>query len=283
VIHINQISDALTGMVPSILTGVPIVSHVRSTNLKRPEKFYLNRMKCNICISRAVKDKYIKNGNGIVIHNGIDVKKFDRAAWGNGLRNSFHIDPGSTVVGCVGRITPEKGQIYFIESIPQILKSHPKTRFLIVGDIDSARKTPYLNDLKVRIRALGLDGRVFFTGQLKNIQEAIASLDIVVVPSLEEPFGRIIIESMAMRKPVISTKAGGPLDIITDRTGMLVPPRKSEALTQAVIEMIGNREKRKKLGIEGRKRVEKYFTIDRTVAEVTRLYSELLKPCRVGS
>jgi glycosyltransferase involved in cell wall biosynthesis len=122
-----------------------------------------------------------------------------------------------------------------------------------------------------------LDPYVQFWGFRTDIPEILAQLDILVVPSLQEPFGKIIIEGMAMKKPVIASNVGGIPEIIVDgQTGILVPPENAEALRQALESLLENRDMRKKMGIEGRKRVEQMFSIDKNVRQTEQIYGRLL-------
>jgi glycosyltransferase involved in cell wall biosynthesis len=122
-----------------------------------------------------------------------------------------------------------------------------------------------------------LDPFVRFWGFRKDIPEILAQVDILVVPSLQEPFGKIIIEAMAMKNPVIASRVGGIPEIIVDgQTGILVPPGNAEALRLALASLLENRAMREKMGIEGRKRVEQRFSIEKNVRQTEYIYERLL-------
>jgi glycosyltransferase involved in cell wall biosynthesis len=127
------------------------------------------------------------------------------------------------------------------------------------------------------VKEEALEPFVQFWGYRTDIPSILAQLDILVVPSLQEPFGKILIEGMAMKKPVIASSVGGIPEILVDgQTGILVPPADAGSLGRALRQLIDHRDMREKMGIEGRKRVESLFTIERNVHQTEHVYEELL-------
>ncbi len=104
-----------------------------------------------------------------------------------------------------------------------------------------------------------------------------AALDIAVIPSDAEACGRVIFEAMAMSKPVVGTNTGGTPEIIVDGdTGILIPPRDPEALTEAVLRLADDPRLRDRMGESGRRRIEKNFSIEAHVRQIELAYSGLL-------
>jgi len=102
-------------------------------------------------------------------------------------------------------------------------------------------------------------------------------LDIFVLTSIKEHFGRVVIEAMACGKPVIATNSGAVPEIVEDKvTGILVPPEDSEKLAEAIIELLEDKEKAKEMGIAGRKRVEELFSIEKHTRQIEEVYLSLL-------
>ncbi len=157
------------------------------------------------------------------------------------------------------------------------MKEIPETKFLIVGeDIDQNKK----QEIKLRNLAekLRLTDNIIFTGPRNDIPEIMLSLDIFVLSSLKEHFGRVIIEAMACGKPVIATNAGGVPEIVKDDyTGILVPPRDSEALARAIIDLSKDKKKVELMGARGRKIAEELFSIKANVKKIEQIYESLLK------
>jgi glycosyltransferase involved in cell wall biosynthesis len=133
-----------------------------------------------------------------------------------------------------------------------------------------------LNEL---ILKYNLGKNVLFTGFRKDIYNIIDSLDILVHTSiLPEPFGRVLLEGMILRKPVIATNQGGPLEIIEDGvSGLLVPPENPKLLSDKISFLVENKQISKAMGENARRRIEEKFSIERNVKDIEDIYLNLLK------
>jgi glycosyltransferase involved in cell wall biosynthesis len=213
-----------------------------------------------------------------IVSGGVDLKRFHRRLSGKKIRGEFGITDNAKIVGMVGRIAPWKGHRYFLKAAREVLESCPQTKFLVVGEVDTPRNQGYKDELVRICHDLSLDGDVIFTGYRKDIPEVMLALDILVLPSSEpEPFGLVLVEAMALRKPVVATAAGGPLRIITHNVnGLLVPPNDSGMMAHAIRELLQNEKRMEKMGKEGRKHVERHYTWARTVEKMDSVYEELL-------
>jgi glycosyltransferase involved in cell wall biosynthesis len=180
----------------------------------------------------------------------------------------------SPLVGIVGGLIPWKGHCYFLEAAFLISRKFSEVKFLVVGeDFVGGRYRRQLEDLSFK---LGLSDKVVFTGFRQDIPEILGSLEILVLTSLKEPFGRVLIEAMACAKPVVATNAGGVPEIVREgETGLLVPMRDPEALARSIKLLLNNKEKAKEMGEKGRRRVEENFTIEAHVKKVESLYQVL--------
>jgi len=234
-----------------------------------------------IVISNAVRTRFHwlkrKLDKVITVYNGVDLEEFNLGAKENKIWKEFALDSGIPLVGIVGRLDTWKGHEYFLEAAAQVMKEIPETKFLIVGeDIDQNKK----QEIKLRNLAekLRLTDNIIFTGPRNDIPEIMLSLDIFVLSSLKEHFGRVIIEAMACGKPVIATNAGGVPEIVKDGyTGILVPPRDSDALARAIIDLSKDKKKVELMGGRGRKRAEELFSIEANVKKIEQVYKGLLK------
>jgi glycosyltransferase involved in cell wall biosynthesis len=120
---------------------------------------------------------------------------------------------------------------------------------------------------------------VIFLGNREDVPRLMAASQVVLVPSLEsakEGFGRVAMEAMAMEKPVVASRTGGLPEVVTENTGILVPPGDAQALAEALDRLLEDGELRRELGRAGRRRVEELFDLNHTVSEVKRVYRELL-------
>ncbi len=238
-----------------------------------------------IVISEAVEKKYrwLKNGDKLIkIYNGVDLKDFNPETSGEKIRNEFGINPNTIVVGTVGNLIPWKGHVYFLEAAREIIgvrsqiSEAREIKFLVVGE-DISQNKKYREELIKLTENMGLAEKVIFTGFRRDISQVMAALDILVLPSVEEPFGRVIIEAMACGKPVVATKAGGAPEIVKDgETGFLVPMKNPHAIAEPVINLLNDKNKAKEMGIKGRKKVEDFFDIETNVKQTENLYSRLL-------
>ncbi|MDD4899723.1 MAG: glycosyltransferase family 4 protein, partial [Candidatus Omnitrophica bacterium] len=114
-----------------------------------------------------------------------------------------------------------------------------------------------------------------FTGWRKDIRNIIADLDILVQASTTFPegFGLTCIEAMASEKPVVATNIPGPSEIVLDgETGFLVPPKDVNALAEAILKILKGKDLSRKMGMEGKRRVEEFFDVRRTVKNLEEIY-----------
>ena len=127
-----------------------------------------------------------------------------------------------------------EGQQVLVEAASTIIKSFPKVKFLFVGTGDNEE------ELKIDVGKRGLEKYCEFTGHITNVKDYIEKSKIIVHTSIEpEPFGMVIIEAMALGKPVIATSIGGPLEIIdSEKDGFLIPPQNPSILAEQIIKLI---------------------------------------------
>jgi glycosyltransferase involved in cell wall biosynthesis len=142
-------------------------------------------------------------------------------------------------VGMVGRLEAVKGPQYFIEAAKCVLEKLKNVKFLVVGD-GSMRK-----GLESLVRALGISEHVVFTGWAEDVGCVLYTLDILVLPSLNEAVGRSVLEAQAVGVPVVATKVGGVSEVVKDGvTGILVPARDAHALAGAILLLLNDDSKR---------------------------------------
>ena len=138
------------------------------------------------------------------------------------------------IIGCIGRIEIWKGQQVLVEAASTIIKTIPEVKFLFVGTGDNEE------ELKIDVRNKGLEKYCIFTGHITNVKDYIEKCTIIVHTSIEpEPFGMVIIEAMALEKPVIATNIGGPIEIIdNEKDGFLIPPQNPSILAEYILKLL---------------------------------------------
>jgi glycosyltransferase involved in cell wall biosynthesis len=218
-----------------------------------------------------------------VIYNALELKRLEvDPVQVEKIRAEHGIKPGQPVVGIAAWISPVKDHASFIKAASIILKSKPEARFAILGE---GLSRP---DLEVMVEEMRLTGKVVFLGRQSHVGNYLALFDISVLSSIDhEGCSNSILESMYLGKPIIATDVGGNKElVIPDENGFLVPPKNPEALAQAILQLINDPEKARKMGENGRARILAEFRQERMVEYYQDLWLKLLEkkaPVRSGN
>jgi glycosyltransferase involved in cell wall biosynthesis len=180
--------------------------------------------------------------------------------------------PDDIAVGIVGRVAPEKGHRDLLEALRLLADRHPCLRVVVVGN------GPDVPALRREVSEKGLGARVVFAGFREDVNNVIAALDVVAVPSVwPEPCSAVIQQGMALGKPVVATRMGGTPEMVADgENGLLVSASDPAALADALGRLADSPELRRDLGDAGRTRVEAHFTLSRMTDEVESLYRRMM-------
>lgn len=274
-IHCNAWT-ALQWAVPVAATlGLPVVCHFRGLHFSRKRLMVclLNRCEAIIAVSSAVKDCLVEAGvrAGVVtvVHNAVDLSL-------DGPRSEPRCEPGdcrkSVVVGMASQLIPWKGHRYLLCAAARIVQRHPNVEFRIAGDAwpdDPA----YVAELRDLVRRLGLQQHVRFLGFLKEIAPFMRSLDLLVLPSDHEPFGRVLIEAMAASKPVVAFRGGGVAEIVDHEVnGLLVAHGDVEGLANAIGRLVCDPMLAAAMGRAGRVKAQTCFSRDKHVREIEEIH-----------
>ena len=205
-----------------------------------------------------------------VIYDGIDISAWTRrddSRIRQHLCEEFNCNEQAILCVTVANLRYQKGHPFLIEAVPRVLKVNPNMRFLLVG-------TDFLNgQLQRSCRDLGIEKAVIFAGYRGDIRDIYEAADVAVLPSLYEGLPISLIEAMSMELPVVSTTVSGiPELVVDDVTGLLVPPKDVDALTEALVKIGASPEKRRQMGQAGRQRVLEKFSIERMVKELANYY-----------
>jgi glycosyltransferase involved in cell wall biosynthesis len=215
----------------------------------------------------------------LTLHHAIDTDFFSPRQGNRArVRAQFGYDERNVVVGFVGRFSPGKGHEDLLNAIPLVRPQCPALRVLVVGEA-SYGEHPYAESIRSLSHNLGLDAIVTFAGYRSDVPDIMASFDILAFPSHAESFGVVLIEAMAMERPVVSTNCDGVIDIVVDgRTGIFVEPRNPRQLASALLRLIEDPALRDRMGKEGRKRVVDLFDRRKQIDRLEAVYEEVLKP-----
>jgi glycosyltransferase involved in cell wall biosynthesis len=213
----------------------------------------------------------------ITLHDAVDTEHFSLARVSRErVRREFGFNDSTLVVGFVGRFSHGKGHEEFLEAASRLNKKYNNIRFLVVGEASYGEKA-YEQRIRSMCKSLKLDGVVLFAGFRRDIPDLMAAFDVFAFPSHAEAFGLVLIEAMAMERPVVSTNCDGVLDIVVDGvTGLYVNPRNAIQLANAIEKLGTDGELREKMGKNGRRRVEELFDQRRQIARIEEIYYGLL-------
>ena len=220
-----------------------------------------------------------------VVHNPVDLARWDpsridraRARAGLGEAGEREV-----LLGVVAQLSPWKGQDTAIEALRLLRDEGVDAHLLLIGSAKFvARSTrfdnrAYVAGLKAQIADAGLQDRVSLLGEREDVPELIRALDILLLPSEEEPFGRALIEAMALGVPVLATNVGGPPEIVEDGCeGYLLAPREPLAWARAVRRIAESPDRGQEMGRAGRSRVQQAFTAERHAAAMVAVYEQAI-------
>lgn len=275
----------LSAYLPSILR-IPLLWHFRDII---PQQWLINffnwRAKNSsrirlIANSHATAEPFAKGSNSVtVVHNGLDPKAFPLQRH-HEFHKLYSIPENLPLVGTVGVLARWKGQIEFIEMAYKLIKNGFPGHFVIIGDeiYDTTGEVGIKETLKNMVARWGLENQIHFAGYVKDSAKAISGLDVLVHSSIKpEPFGRVVLEAMALGTPVIAAGAGGILELIEDQqNGVLFTPGNSDDMAAKVKSVLADKELTTKIVAKSRELFEKQFLIEDHVKKIIQIYDEIL-------
>lgn len=289
IIHTQLFAADIYGRILGKLLRIPVVSTIQSSvyepgieYFRSPKRRWLDSFTgrfCNtkfIAVSNFVKESIIKRlhfkeEDIEVIYNYIDVNKFSFNNSYDSLRKKLGLNQDDIVLITIGKLNPPKGHRYLFEALPSVIRQSPSTKLLVVGDGPDRNKLLKLRD------NLKLERCISFLGVKNNIQELLSISNVFVFPSLSEGFPLSLIEAMSMKIPCIAFNTGPmPEAIENGKTGILVEPKNSQALADAIITLANNSQKTLKLSTAARKSVFNNFSALRNAEKLMCLYKNIL-------
>ncbi len=283
----------LLGTLAAKLRGVPRRVYLlrglkleRSTGIKRRILLAAERVACAcaqvvLCNSESLRaqalalrlapaNKLLLLGKGS--SNGVDVERFCPGP-GN-VREKFGIPRDVPVVGFVGRLTRDKGLPELIRAFDQILLAEPNARLLLVGWFDTAEDAL---DHELRTRILR-HPHIHCTGFASETAPYYRAMDVLVLPSWREGFPNAVLEAAATGIPAVTTETTGARDsVVPEVTGLLIPPGYPEAICEAVLKLLRDPERRRRMGEAARAWVVEHYSEDRVLGLTANYYLSLLK------
>ena len=280
VICTNMDKELRVGGLAAVLAGVKAIVPRRGSDypLKNTLAYqwsYGSLADGVIANSESTKQTLLKNAPWLdpekirVIYNGIDPGPFQDPPRTN-IRRIFGIPQDQFLVGFVGLLDERKGVSTLVRAFGNLLDAYPETHLLLAGEgrMESS----------LREQSKSFQTHVTFAGFRDDIPEIMKSIDALVLPSLWEGFGIVLIEAMAAGKPVITTQVSNMPEIVThEQEGFLVPINDSDALQKNIAKLIDDPELQERMGKNGRETVNQRFTIDRMIDEIESYFNDLMQ------
>lgn len=282
-VHAAGMKGILLGRAAGWMRKRKVITHLHDTSVPGPlfRRLHLAMAgwtdRC-LVISQAVA-KLARERFGIspdrvtVLYNGIDLEKYRQAAPDarERIRQECNLPQNAPVLAVIGRLSPEKGQAFFLPWLPELLQTHPDAHILIVGE------GPTKEECKAILSKNGSSGSVRFTGQRSDIPDILAASDVLVIPSLMEGLSFCALEAMAAGRPVAAFRVGGIPELIThDRTGVLAPARDGAALVEQIRRLLNDASLRTSVVAESRTFVQRFSTQNH-IRDLIAIYQEVLR------
>jgi len=287
ILHVFSPYAGIVGRLAARLAGVKAVVYTEHSTLENQNAlgrvgniltYPLNN--ATIGVSQAVlhsvlRWQLVRRGTFQTIHNGVDLNALDtNRVSPDQIKKSLGIDPQHRVVGNVANLRPAKGHMYLLQAARLVLNQYPEVTFVVVG-----RETVkgYLRQLEEVAERLDIRDRILFTGFRPDAIQITSAFDVFVLSSLWEGFGIVLLEAMALGKPVIGTRVGGIPEVIEDGVnGYLVEPRNPQQLADKTVQLLVDETRRSQMGHKGIQRVRDKFSIQNTVKAVEDVYASVL-------
>ncbi|MEJ2731346.1 MAG: glycosyltransferase family 4 protein [Deltaproteobacteria bacterium] len=288
IVHTHSSKAGILGRLAAKIAGVPNIIHTphghvfyghfgpfASRIFMWVEKIFSRFTDRMVALTDGEKNDYINlsvcpSEKLLKIHSGVDVNRFMQTN-GNRVekRRSLGLDQNEAVIGFVGWLLPIKGPDYLLKAMDDVWQVHQDASLVLVGKGDM--------DVDLRAEALkkNANGKIKFLGWREDIDEIMPLFDMLVLPSLNEGMGRVLVEAMAAGKPVVASRVGGIPNLVRDgETGYLVPPADEKALANGIKKLLDDPVKAKQMGLRGREHCRQ-FSLEAMIEKLDALYNNL--------
>ena len=291
IIHVNKTPSVFYGAIVSLLSFLPLVWHVRNynRNFGLIGKLIYKTVDAIVCISNDISQPFIdffgdKKIN--VVYNGVFIEPLKKVSSKPGvLRHELKIKQNSFIAGMLTRITISKKIEVFLEAMHLISQKQlfSSIHGVVIGDCITAKHKQmstdvlYKENLMSLYDELELKNNVTFTGYKSESEKYLADFDVLVLPSRDEPFGRVLIESMALGVPVIGACSGAVPEIIDDgEDGFLFPLDDAGKLAESILSLYNDPLLRKRIAKAGWDKVNKRFSSKIYARNIENVYKKVL-------
>ena len=290
IVHTHTAKAGALGRLAALYANVPVILHtphghnfygyfnpLSSKMIESIERYLARFTDAIIALTELEKKDFVRykvapESKMRVIYQGLELDDYTKSVSDkNSLKKLLRIQPEDMVVGVVSRIEPVKGVIYFVQAAKLVLERIPNAKFIIAGE-GSQR-----GELEQKAIELGIKDSVIFAGWRDDVPEILSILDVLVQPSLNEAVGMSLLEAQAAGVAVVATSVGGIPEVVKDgSTGILVPPGDISKISQAIIALLSDPQRRQSYAQAGRHWVSGKFRALVMARNTSILYEELL-------
>jgi glycosyltransferase involved in cell wall biosynthesis len=289
ILHSHDAKADLVAYIASRRTGIPIIgtayawfgksSYLRVRVYEWLDAHVMRRFAAVIAVSESLRRETIGFGVDqakiVTIYPGVDFAALQRETNHEEVRRFFKLSEKDIVIVNLARLDPEKGQSYLLAAFPAVLAEFPNAKLVIVG------KGPLEDKLKTQCRELGIEGNVIFAGFPDNLPALLQVVHLQAHSSLYEGLPMAVLLGMAAGIPVVATDVGGVSEVLVpDETGSLIPPADSECLSAAILSMLRDPERARRLARAGKELVSKRYSVESGARDLQQLYSDVLSRSR---
>jgi glycosyltransferase involved in cell wall biosynthesis len=241
--------------------------------------FLMRRFDHVIAVSQATKEEIV--GAGVpaelisVIHNAIDTEVWSQSRVTTTTRDALGLGRAFPVIGYVGRLSPEKDLESWMRAAAIVTRQYPRTQLILVGE---GRDDGLLNQLRNLAAALGIAKNVHFLGYREDLPAIYRNFDLFFLSSRREGICNSLLEAMAMEVPIVATEVGGTKELMVNgKTGYMLREGDVEAMAQALMTLIRDKDLRENMGRTARRHIEENFSFASRLQSIEALYEKLLQ------
>jgi glycosyltransferase involved in cell wall biosynthesis len=291
IVHTHTAKGGFLGRLAAALVGAPIIIHTVHgitfhAHMPPPLRWFylmLERTAARfthqfVAVGEDVRNIYVRSGVGPAhayetIYSGMPLREYLEAGRmsdteRHALRAELGFAPEHRVVVMAARLEERKGHRYLFESLQRLRRTHPTMRALLVGD------GAFRPELEAMCRSLGIDDIVTFMGFRQDLPRVLAAADISVLTSLWEGLPRVLVQSAAAGKPILTFDVEGAWEIVRDgNNGFVVPSRDVDLFTQRLDTLLGEHARARQFGEAGRQRVGEQWTVETMLERLDDLYT----------
>lgn len=286
-IHANSVRGGIVATLAAAGTRIPVIWHVHDTLPRHPMSTAVRMLA--FC-ARHTQIVAVSNATGRrfrghfpiarkirVIYNGIKLDQFAGATSSRRVyREKLGLSDEDFLICAIGQICERKGLLGLVDAVRRSLVEVPNIHLAIVGRVIFQHEAGYLDNLLDAVRAWGIEHRVHFYGEVRDVSGVLHSSDLMVLNSRDEPFGLVVVEAMASGTPVLATRVGGVPEIIEETSnGWLVEPGDCSELATRLVELSQNRNELRRVAGRALHITCPKFSLDRYKGELESLYVAL--------